>query len=124
MENWTGQFNSSRYPSYSKGIIKTQLVDMSKSFESFDTNFKIKYTGLYRQGDNIASTVKLSNDLKEFSFSLANGQKIVFSATDIGPTSISGTYLSQAPHDKGNFIIIKGDNIPHLDGKSEKCCIL
>lgn len=107
MENspWSGTFSSTMYGWLMvKGIINIENIDLSR--DDYETPVTMKYTGGYRNGQSMTSTVRVKGDNMIVMF---EGQTISFTIDTKGPNLIKGTYYCQTPLDRGVFEIHPGN---------------
>ena len=104
----SGYFWSSIYAipylyTFVKGEIEADLVkpDLTMIFPC-----KLKYTGLYRNGQEEGGAINVSgNDISIIMTGQIGGKSILFTVTTHTKTEIKGTYLMESPYDKGTFTL-------------------
>ena len=113
-ESKINSFRSSEIPTAVYGDMSfpqgMPLMDEIKTGKSFSLPVKMKYNGLYRNGQTISFEIpcQFKNDLIEGEGLLGGGQTFKIQARmDQTPEKImiNGNYISLKPNDKGTFVV-------------------
>lgn len=113
---WEGKFSSLKYPpGMATGNIRVDIKDKSE----YDTDVKIKYTGVYKKGQTITVQVHVVGD----TMTLKLDDKIItFTVVNRSDKIISGNYKCKNPLDHGQFYL-QPEGSPPIEN-TQSCLIM
>ncbi len=110
LQKWSGQFASNQYPAgFASGLAELDLrvaESVPVTEVEYTTPFSVVYTGIFRNGQKILGTTKITGDVMKST--LPPQQELTFTVKERGPNFIKGEYVSSGPSDSGTFLLIPG----------------
>lgn len=102
MEKWKGTFWSTTYSfAYFWTFVSGEVeLDLDPGQKEYFSTFRLKYTGKYRNGEQITGNVRVSGSIITLDL---EGMMISFMIQSQTPTAISGNYGITQPFDQGTF---------------------